>query len=117
MLRLAIDECVDNDIMRGVIRVRPTVDMVRVQDAGLAGADDPSMLAWAARERRVLVTHDVATMIRFAYERVTRGEPMPGLVAIRGGAPIRDAIGDLVLLVECAEAGELESRVVYLPFP
>jgi len=116
MLRLAIDECVDNDIVRGVLRMSATVDFVRVQDAGLTGADDPTVLAWAAREKRVLVTHDLATMIRFAYERVSRDEPMPGLPAIRSGSPIRAAIDDLVLIIECSEDGELEGRVLHLPF-
>ena len=89
MLRVAIDECVDNDIVRGVLRMRPSVDFARVQDAGLAGADDPTVLLWAARQKRVLVTHDVATMIRFAYERASRGDAMPGLVAIRSSSASR----------------------------
>jgi hypothetical protein len=55
-------------------------------------------------------------MIRFAYERVSRGEAMHGLVAIRSSAPKRAAIDDLVLIIECSEDGELEGRVLYLPF-
>jgi hypothetical protein len=58
MVRLAVDECVDNDIVRGLQRSRPTVDVLRVQDVGLSGASDREVLAWADREQRVLVTHD-----------------------------------------------------------
>jgi len=32
------------------------IDVLRVQDAGLTGADDPTILAWAAEQGRVLVT-------------------------------------------------------------
>jgi len=82
MLRLAIDENLHNDIVRGLLRKLPSLDIVRVQDAGLTGRDDPTILAWAATELRVLVTHDVATLVGYAYERVTRGEPMPGVIEI-----------------------------------
>ena len=53
MLRLAADENFDNDIIRGVLRRDPGVDIVRVQDVGLAGAEDPDVLEWAAREGQV----------------------------------------------------------------
>ena len=53
MLRLAADENFNNDIVRGLLRRRPDLDIVRVQDVGLSGADDPAILEWAAREGRV----------------------------------------------------------------
>ena len=37
------------------------IDVVRVQDVGLIGADDPSILEWAAANRRVVLTHDRRT--------------------------------------------------------
>ena len=70
MLRFAADENFNNDIVRGLRRRKPELDIVRVQEAGLSGAVDPDVLEWAAREGRVLLTHDVATMTRHAYERV-----------------------------------------------
>ena len=49
MLRLAADENFNGDIVRGLLRRNPTLDIVRVQDVGLSGADDPSVLQWAAK--------------------------------------------------------------------
>jgi hypothetical protein len=40
---LLLDEDFDNDILRGVLRKRPGVDVVRVQDVGLIGAPDPDV--------------------------------------------------------------------------
>lgn len=40
MLKLAADENFNNDIVRGLLRRNPTLDIVRVQDVGLSGADD-----------------------------------------------------------------------------
>lgn len=49
MLRLGADENFNNDIIRGLIRRKPDVDIVRVQDVGLSGADDPEVLeSWSA---------------------------------------------------------------------
>jgi hypothetical protein len=49
VIRLASDENFDGDILRGVLRRLPDLDIVRVQDAGLAATPDPIVLAWAAR--------------------------------------------------------------------
>lgn len=115
MLKLAADENFNNDILRGLLRRNPNVDVVRVQDAGLSGADDPAVLAWSAAEDRVLLTHDVATMTRYAYERVSRGEPMPGVFEVARTVPVAVVIHDLLLLTEGSLEGEWEGQVRYLP--
>jgi hypothetical protein len=91
------------------------VDIVRVQDAGLSSADDPAILEWAAQAGRVLLTHDVATMTRYAYDRVREGKPMPGVFEVGRAVPIRVAIEEIVLLAECSLDGEWEGQVRYLP--
>ena len=77
MLRLAADENFNSDIVRGVLRQRPDLDIVRIQDAGLSGADDQTVLEWAAGQGRVLLTHDVTTLTRHAYDRARAGQPSP----------------------------------------
>lgn len=115
MLRLAADENLNNDILRGLGRMIPTVDLVRVQDVGLAGVDDERVLDWVASVGRVLVTHDVATMTHAAYERVVRGQSMPGIFEIPASISTRQAIEELRLIVECSLEGEREGQVRYLP--
>lgn len=101
--------------MRGLWRRKPELDIVRIQDAGLSGADDPTVLEWAAREGRVLLTHDVTTMTRYAYERVRADQPMPGVFEVSRAVPIGLAIEDILLLAECSLEGEWEGQVRYLP--
>jgi hypothetical protein len=115
MLALAADENFNNDVVRGLLRRRPDLDVVRVQDAGLSDADDPTILAWAAREMRLLLTHDVSTMTHYAYERVRAGEPMPGVFEVKRRIPIGLAIEDILFLAECSLEGEWEGQVRYLP--
>ncbi|MFQ4145353.1 DUF5615 family PIN-like protein [Chlorogloeopsis sp. ULAP02] len=80
MLSLLSDENFNGDIVRGLLLRQPNLDLLRVQDIGLREVDDPAILAWAASNKRILLTHDRATMTDFAYERLVRGEPMAGLV-------------------------------------
>lgn len=115
MLRLAADENFNNDIVRGLLQRQPTLDLVRIQDAGLSGADDPTVLAWTAREGRVLLTHEVQTITRYAYERVLAGQPMPGVFEVGHRIPIGQAIDDLLLLAVGSAEGEWEGQVRYLP--
>ncbi len=53
MIRLLADENFNNNIVRGIRLRMQNVDMVRVQDVGLSGADDPSVLDWAAQHQRM----------------------------------------------------------------
>jgi hypothetical protein len=74
--RFLADENFNNDLLRALLRHLPGLDIVRVQDTPIVGADDVTLLAWAAQERRILITHDVRTIPRFAYDRVRSGEAM-----------------------------------------
>jgi hypothetical protein len=114
-MRWAADENFNNDIVRGLLRRKPDVDIVRVQDIGLSGEDDPTVLEWAADEGRVLLTHDVSTITRYAYERVEAGKPMPGVFEVSRGLPMGMVIEDLILLTECSLEDEWEGQVRYLP--
>lgn len=58
MILLAIDENFNNDIVRGLLRRQLSIDLLRVQDAGLSGANALVILEWAARQGRVLISHD-----------------------------------------------------------
>ncbi len=115
MLRFLADENFNNDIIRGLLRRAPSLDIVRVQDVGLAGADDPAVLAWAAEHERVLLTHDVTTMTQYAYERLMAGQRMPGVFETGRRVPVGQVIEELLILAECSEEGEWEGQVRYLP--
>jgi hypothetical protein len=81
-VRFLVDEDFDNDILRGVLRKLPALDIVRVQDVGLGGQKDPVVLAWAADEDRLLLTHDVSTRLpkskrfRFGWPRFRTWPPI-----------------------------------------
>jgi len=115
MFRLAADENFNRDIVRGLLRRKPDLDIVCIQDVGLSRADDQTILEWAANENRVLLTHDVSTITRHAYERIQRGLTMSGVFEISRKVPIGRAIDDILILSECSFEGEWEGQIRYLP--
>jgi len=115
MLRLATDEDFNNRILRGLLRRRPELDIVRVQDAGFMGKGDVEVLEWAAREVRILLTHDVTTMNKYVDERIAAGLPMPGVFEVSQYLPIGQAIEEILLLAECSLEGEWEGQIRFLP--
>jgi hypothetical protein len=62
--------------------------VVRVVDVGLGGRSDPEILEWAAREGRVVVSRDRATLSAEAVRRIEGGKPMPGLTLLRRGVGV-----------------------------
>lgn len=115
MLALLVDENLNQRILRGLRRAVSGLDYLIAQNIGLGGAIDPDVLARAADARRIVVTHDLRTVPKYAYERIKAGQPMPGVIAIPDTLPIGQAIEELVLIVECAQPADFENRVLYLP--
>ena len=110
-MRLAADENFQFQIVRGLRRWSPWLDVVRVQDAGLTGADDPGGSDLAAREGEVLLTHDIATISPPAYEK-SGGAAHAGVFKIHPSLPIAQVIEDLLLLIEASEEGEWEGKIL-----
>jgi predicted nuclease of predicted toxin-antitoxin system len=115
MLSFLSDENFNGDIVRGLFLRKPNLDLLRVQDVGLRKVDDPMILDWTANNNRILLTHDRATMPDFAYERLVKGQSMTGLFVVNDRMPIRQAIDQLLLLIDCSEQEEWKGIVLYLP--
>ena len=106
MLRVALDENFNHDIVPGVLRRLPGAQFITAREAGLKRAPDPEVLEWAASEQCVLLTHDVATMTQHAYDRVRSGLTMPGVFEVGRHVPLAEAIDDIVLIITCGREGE-----------
>jgi hypothetical protein len=97
------------------LKRQPDLDIVRVQDVGLSGAADPTILMWSAQEERVLLTHDAKTITKYAYERVLAGQRMPGVFEVVRSISIGRAIDEILLVALASVPGEWEGQVRYLP--
>jgi len=115
VLKLVSDENFDADILRGLFRRNPNLDIVRVQDVGLNATPDPDVLAWAASESRILLTHDRDTVPYFAYERVKAGQTMPGVFLVSNRMSIGQAIDEILIAVDCLAPEECSNFVRFFP--
>jgi predicted nuclease of predicted toxin-antitoxin system len=115
MLRLLIDENVNNRILRGLKSRLPELDFVTVRQVGLAGTPDSDLLNWAAENHRVMLSHDVRTMSDCANQLLREGEPIAGVIFVPDQMAIGLAISDLELLIACSSEADFSDRIEYLP--
>jgi hypothetical protein len=114
-MKFLADENFDNRIVRGLLRRQPDLDIIRVQDLEIAGADDSTVLAWAAQAGRILLTHDERTIPVYAYERLAARQTVAGIVVASDSLPISIVIEDILLIVECSSAAEWLNQLQRLP--
>jgi predicted nuclease of predicted toxin-antitoxin system len=114
-VRYLFDEDCNARIVRGVRRRTSKLDLITVQETGLGSANDSEILAHAAAEGRIVVSHDVRTMTAHATINMAFGSPMAGLLLIPQTYPIGQAIEDLLLIAEVSTGEEWQGKILFLP--
>lgn len=114
-VRFLADADLNKAIISGVLRREPTLDFQTAQAAGLREMKDPAVLALAADQQRVLVSHEVGTMP--AHFRALResGKHSGGVFLIPQTLDIGTAIDELLLIWLASEASEWIDRLEWLP--
>ena len=115
MLRLFIDQDLDHDILRGLMRRIPRLDAVTAFEVGMSENDDRELLVRAAQEGRVLVTHDRRTMPGHAGDLMSGGGNIAGLFVVPRSLPLQQVLEDLELMITCSENDEWTNVIRYLP--
>lgn len=105
------DADLNDDIVKGVKRRVPEIDFQNARDAGLEGLEDQIVLAIAAGEGRILVTHDRRTMPTHFAEFITRRK-CPGVIVVSKKTQIAMVIDELVLIWGAADSEEFKNRIV-----
>jgi hypothetical protein len=113
-IRFQADADLNQVIVFAVARRVPAIDFRTATSAGLAGLKDQDVLAVAARDGRVLVTHDQATMPRH-FAEFGRSQHSPGVIVVPQHLPLREAADDLILIWTATEAKEWIGRIAFLP--
>jgi hypothetical protein len=113
-MRFQADADLNQIILLAAIRREPAIDFQTAMAAALSGVDDAKVLANAATEGRVLVTHDRRTMPRHFFEFIAR-ETSPGLLVIPQSLSIASAVEDIILIWSATEAEEWINRICIFP--
>lgn len=112
--RLLADADLNLAIVAGVVRRNAAIDFKRAEQVPLEGLGDPAVLAVAADEGRVLVSHDAGTMPGHLQDFV-RQRASPGVILIPQELRIREAIENLLLICDACDPQDLENRLCLLP--
>ena len=80
--RIATDENFKATILDGLRRALPDLVVFTAQSNIARGTADIDVLAWAADNGCILLTHDSATIEAPAYQRMAEGLPMPGVFIV-----------------------------------
>jgi hypothetical protein len=114
-MRFIADENFDARIVKALRLQIPDFDIVLVQQFGLIETDDRIILEEAAQAGRVLLTHDVNTMPRYAFERIHAGQSMPGVIVVHDQTPLNRAIEDLAIVIGAGQPDDFENQVFFVP--
>ncbi len=113
-IRFLADADLNHDVVKGVLRREPGIDFRTATGGELRGLTDPEVLALAASEGRILVSHDRKTMPR-AFAEFVMATRSPGVFIISQKVDHLAAIEGLLLVWAASEADEWANRICALP--
>jgi predicted nuclease of predicted toxin-antitoxin system len=113
-VRLQADADLNAEMVAGVRRREPRIDFQTADEANLRRLRDPEVLALAAHENRILVTHDRRTMPRYFAVFILH-HSSPGVFIIAQTVSVRIAIEELLLVWAASASAEWRNLIVELP--
>lgn len=108
------DADLNNDVVTGVVRRIPEVDFRSAVTASLRRLTDMEVLAVAASEGRIVVSHDRKTMPR-AFAEFVATRTSPGVFIISQKEPLLEAIEALLLVWAVSDSQDWVNRICTLP--
>jgi hypothetical protein len=117
MIRFMAEADLKGAIVRGCRRREPTMDFLSANDSKLEGVCDPDVLALAAAQNRIVVSHDFQTMPRHFANFLQAHGSSPGLILVSQHLPVGEAVDELVLICGASEAEEWQNRIATIPLP
>lgn len=110
-IRFQADADLNQIIVAAVLRRLPEVDFRTATEAGLSGLTDPEVLALAARDGRILVTHDQTTMPVHFGDFITK-TASSGVIIVPQSLAVGEVVEALALIWAASQAKEWTSRIV-----
>lgn len=113
-VRYQADADLNQAIVTGVLRRESTIDFQTAFAAGLEGVQDSEVLAIAAQQGRILVSHDRRTMpLEFAAFIIS--SQSSGVLIVSRKLSIEVIIEELLLIWAASTAQEWVNRIAKLP--
>ena len=116
-VRFLFDEDTDPDLIAGLLRREPAIDILRVGWPGAPAekTKDPEVLLAAEALGRFLVSRDKRTMPDHLRAHFEGGHHTHGVALLRNGFSFGVLLDELLMIWSCSEAEEWADVTVYLP--
>jgi GAF domain-containing protein len=114
MVRFQADADTNQIIVAALVRRQPSVDFRTAALASLRGLSDAEVLALAAREKRILVTHDAKTMPRHFGDFV-QSQESAGVIVVPQHLSVATVVDELLLIASATSPHDWTNRICYLP--
>ncbi|MGK7929188.1 MAG: DUF5615 family PIN-like protein [Spirulina sp.] len=101
-------------IVTGVRRRESTIDFQTASEANLQGVSDFDVLALAAKQNRILVTHDRRTMPLEFAEFITH-QTSAGVLIVSKKLAVEIVIDELILIWSVSTAEDWIDRIAKIP--
>jgi len=113
-VRFQADADLNQILLKATLRREPSIDFQTAYAAGLVSLNDKEILAKAAEQGRVLVTHDRKTMPKHFAEFIATRES-PGVIIVQQKLSVNAAVEDLILIWAASESEEWINRIKSIP--
>jgi len=113
-VRFQADADLNQILLKATLRREPSIDFQTAYAAGLVSLNDKEILAKAAEQGRVLVTHDRKTMPKHFAEFIAIRES-PGVIIVQQKLSVNAAAEDLILIWAASESEEWINRIKSIP--
>ena len=113
-IRFQADANFNEDIVAGVLRRLPEIDFQTANEAKLARLSDAEVLAKAAADGRILITHDRRT-VPLHFGRFIQTYSSPGVFIVSQKSEVLRIIEDLILIWFASDAEEYINSIRTLP--
>ncbi|KKD38723.1 MAG: DUF5615 family PIN-like protein [Limnoraphis robusta] len=113
-IRYQADADLNQAIVTGIWRREPAIDFQTAFAAGLEGVKDAEVLAIAAQQGRILVSHDRKTMPSEFAEFMSKNLSS-GVIIVSRKLSIELVIDELLLIWAVSSAEEWVNRIAKLP--
>ncbi|MGH9899235.1 MAG: DUF5615 family PIN-like protein [Pyrinomonadaceae bacterium] len=101
-------------IVSALLRREPGIEFQMAHTAQLERLPDIEVLAMAAREGRILVSHDRKTMPQH-FAKFIMAETSPGLLIVPQKLSLSIAVEELLLIWYACDSEEWTNRIAQLP--
>ena len=113
-IRFQADNDINEIILKAVWQLEPTIDIHTATEAGIVGLPDDQVLAKAAANNRLLISHDRKTMPRHFGRFITHTDS-PGLLIVPQKLPVAFVAEELLLVWLASEPEEWRNRIRSMP--